>query len=105
MRAGSFWPSCARWAQAADCCFAICCWRARSWPWPVSCWVCSLDHIITELLGIWLRDAQLLRLTGWTWLAAEFWLIALGIVVGLAAALLPAIGAYRTDIARTLARA
>lgn len=62
-------------------------------------------HVITEVIGLWLRDAQLLRLTGWTWLPAEAGLIALGIGVGLAAAVLPAIGAYRTDIAHTLARA
>lgn len=64
-----------------------------------------LGHIITEVIGLWLRDAQLLRLTGWTWLPAELGLILLGLAVGLAAAVLPAIGAYRTDIARTLARA
>jgi putative ABC transport system permease protein len=63
-----------------------------------------LGHLVTEGIGLWLSNAQLLRLTGWTWLPAEGYLVLLGAGVGLAAALLPAVGAYRTDIARTLAR-
>jgi len=63
-----------------------------------------LGHLVTEGIGLWLSNAQLLRLTGWTWLPAEGYLILLGAGVGLAAALLPAVGAYRADIARTLAR-
>jgi tripartite-type tricarboxylate transporter receptor subunit TctC len=37
------------------------------------------------------------------WLNAELWLVALGVGVGLVAALIPALFAYRTDIGRTLA--
>ena len=64
-----------------------------------------LGHLVIEIIGWRLRDAQLLRLTGLTWQPAEYGLVLLGMGTGLAAALLPAIQAYRTDIAGTLAQA
>lgn len=64
----------------------------------------ALGHVLTELLGYALRAAQQVAVTGWTWLPQELWLIALALGVGVAAALLPAWRAYRTDIAGTLAR-
>lgn len=63
-----------------------------------------LGHFATELLGGAVQRAQQMRLTGWTWTPEEFVLIILALGVGLVAALLPALQAYRTDIARTLAR-
>jgi putative ABC transport system permease protein len=42
--------------------------------------------------------------TGWAWVPEELWLIGLALAVGIFAALLPALRAYRTDIAGTLAR-
>jgi putative ABC transport system permease protein len=42
--------------------------------------------------------------TGAAWLASELWLVALAAGVGLAAGLVPAWRAYRTDIATTLAQ-
>jgi putative ABC transport system permease protein len=42
-------------------------------------------------------------LTGLTWLPEEVYVVALALVVGLLSALLPAIQAYRTDIAAVLA--
>jgi putative ABC transport system permease protein len=42
--------------------------------------------------------------TGWTFLPEELLLVVLALGVGLIAALLPAILAYRTDISRVLAR-
>ena len=62
-----------------------------------------LGHLLTEALGMLLRARQQVEITGWYWLDAELWLIALGIGVGLAAALIPALVAYRTDVGRTLA--
>jgi len=44
------------------------------------------------------------EITGWAWVDAELWVIALALAVGLIAALLPAWRASRTDIAGTLAR-
>jgi len=63
-----------------------------------------LGHALTELLGRALRQAQQIALTGWTWHSGELWIVALALGVGVLAALLPAWRAYRTDIARTLAR-
>ncbi|MBS61559.1 FtsX-like permease family protein [Salinisphaera sp.] len=62
-----------------------------------------IGHLVTEGLGLWLQDAQLFHLTGWAWQPAEWGLLVMAVVVGLLAALLPAIQAYRVDIARTLA--
>jgi len=63
-----------------------------------------LGHVLTEVLGMALKAAQQVTVTGWAWIHAELWLIALAVAVGVAAALVPAWRAYRTDIAGTLAR-
>ncbi len=62
-----------------------------------------LGHAVAEALGAWLKQTQQLELSGWAWVASELWLFVLAAGVGLAAAILPAIEAYRTDIARALA--
>jgi putative ABC transport system permease protein len=59
-----------------------------------------LGHAMTEALGYALRATRQGSITGWAWVSAEWWLIALALGVGVAAALLPAWRAYRTDIAR-----
>ena len=60
--------------------------------------------MLTEALGHGCcARASKSEITGWYWLDAELWLVALGLGVGLVAALIPAMFAYRTDIARTLA--
>jgi putative ABC transport system permease protein len=61
-----------------------------------------LGHIVTEMLGLWLSQAQQLHLTGWTYIKEEYMLFGLALLIGTASALLPAIQAYRTDIAKTL---
>jgi len=63
-----------------------------------------LGHVATEILGSWARAAKQMELTGRAWVPGELWLVGLAVGVGLTAALLPAVQAYRTDIARTLAR-
>jgi putative ABC transport system permease protein len=65
----------------------------------------ALGHAATGLLGAAFGEAQQVALTGWTWVPAEAWLVALALGVGLLAALVPALQAYRTDLATTLARA
>lgn len=64
-------------------------------------WV--LGHVAVEVLGRALSDDQNLTLSGWIASPDEAWLLAVAAVVGLMSALIPAIRAYRTDIATTLA--
>ncbi|HSB49240.1 MAG TPA: FtsX-like permease family protein, partial [Burkholderiales bacterium] len=64
----------------------------------------GLGHAFTEVLGIALKAAKQVTVTGWAWVPEELWLVALAVGVGVVAALLPAWRAYRTDIAATLAR-
>jgi len=64
----------------------------------------ALGHVLTEALGLALKAAKQVAVTGWTWVNAELWLIVLALGVGVVAALLPAWRAYRTDIAGTLAK-
>jgi putative ABC transport system permease protein len=63
-------------------------------------WVAG--HATLEVLGHMMSDDQNLSLTGWHLAPAEIWLAPLALIIGLAAALLPALRAYRTDIATTL---
>lgn len=64
-----------------------------------------LGHGAAELVGRWLRAHNQLALTGWIWLPVELALLGLALVVGFLSALVPALRAYRADIATTLARA
>ena len=63
----------------------------------------ALGHVFAAALGMALRAAQQTSITGWTWRPEELWLLVLAVGVGIAAALLPAIRAYRTDVAPVLA--
>ena len=62
-------------------------------------------HGAMELLGGWLESARGVALTGWTWAPAETMLLLGLFAVGAMAAALPAVHAYRTDVAATLAKA
>lgn len=62
-----------------------------------------LGHATAEVLGRTLPAAQAMGLTGLLWLPQELYVVALTLGVGLVAALLPALQAYRTDIAAVLA--
>ena len=64
----------------------------------------ALGHLAAQALGMWFNITQQMAFTGFAWANEEFWLIAVAIGVGIIAAILPAIRAYRTDIAKTLAK-
>jgi putative ABC transport system permease protein len=64
----------------------------------------ALGHIAAQALGMWFNITQQMAFTGLTWVKEEWWLIAVAIAVGIVAAILPALRAYRTDIASTLAK-
>ncbi len=61
-------------------------------------------HAAVGLLGRALSADQNLALSGWAIAPDEAWLALVALGIGLIAALLPALRAYRTDIAATLAR-
>jgi putative ABC transport system permease protein len=63
----------------------------------------ALGHLFAELLGIALKTAQQVAVSGWAWDAREPWLLLLAVGVGIVAALLPAWRAYRADVAPVLA--
>jgi putative ABC transport system permease protein len=62
-----------------------------------------LGHGVAELLGRLLPQARDMGLTGLIWRTEELYVVGLALGVGLLAALMPAIQAYRTDIAAVLA--
>ena len=65
----------------------------------------ALGHGVVEVLAQWLRSTSGVEMTGLLWLPTETLLLAGLFGIGLLAASLPAIRAYRTDVARTMAKA
>jgi putative ABC transport system permease protein len=59
-------------------------------------------HVAVAILGHVLTSDQNLSLSGWITSPDEGWLLLIALGIGLIAALVPAIRAYRTDIATTL---
>ncbi len=62
-----------------------------------------LGHAAASLLAFGFSGLETLGLSGQIWVFEEIYVIGLALLVGLVAALIPAIQAYRTDIALTLA--
>jgi putative ABC transport system permease protein len=62
-----------------------------------------LGHAVAEAVGRLLPEGRNVGVTGLSWLPQEIYVFVLALLVGLVAALLPAIQAYRTDIAAVLA--
>lgn len=60
-------------------------------------------HLIMQLIGFYQESSQA-KLTGMIFMKDELYLIATGIGIGIIAAIIPAIEAYRTDISRTLSK-
>lgn len=61
-------------------------------------------HGLTEWLARSVPALSQWALTGWTLAPGEGWLVALALLIGGVASMLPAVLAYRTDIAKVLAR-
>ena len=62
-----------------------------------------LGHLAAEVLGVLLDESQSIGLSGLTFSTDELWLVLLAVGIGTVASVIPAILAYRTDIAKTLA--
>ena len=65
----------------------------------------ALGHLLVAGLGAWLKTQQQYAITALDWRIEELWLAAIALAVGLAAALIPAWRAYRTDVSHTLSEA
>jgi len=64
----------------------------------------ALGHGLAAALGVWLEAQQQYPVSGLVFRSEELWVVAVALGVGLAAALVPAWRAYRTDVAGTLSR-
>ncbi len=62
----------------------------------------ALGHLLTGLVGWLLQAERSLPLTGWIWVPAVAWVPVAAAVVAIAAALIPALHARRTDVAQLL---
>jgi putative ABC transport system permease protein len=62
-----------------------------------------LGHGVASLMSASVSSAKAIGITGFIFLAQEFYVVGLALLIGLLAALIPAIQAYRTDIAMVLA--
>jgi putative ABC transport system permease protein len=56
-----------------------------------------LGHGLTSLLGYLLQAQKSVALSGWLWLASEWWVLAMALVVAMLAAAAPLWRAYRTE--------
>ncbi|RZJ08995.1 MAG: FtsX-like permease family protein, partial [Haliea sp.] len=62
----------------------------------------AAGHGLTALAGAVLAAQGSLPITGWTWVAQEAWIPLAALAAALVAALLPALGAWRLDVAPLL---
>lgn len=62
----------------------------------------AFGHIAAAGVAYWLRTSQQIFFSGNIWVLEELWLLLLAVVVGIIAALLPALRAYRLQIAQVL---
>ena len=64
-----------------------------------------VGHVLMELVGLWLASTRGVVMTGWIWIAEETLLLIGLFCTGVLGAIIPAIQAYRTDVATTLSEA
>ncbi|MEO6686554.1 MAG: FtsX-like permease family protein, partial [Dyadobacter sp.] len=62
-----------------------------------------LGHFTMEVIG-YFQDSSQARLSGFFFMADEFYLVAAGFLIGILASVIPAIQAYRTDISKTISK-
>lgn len=64
----------------------------------------ALGHIAMEGIGVLFAEAQQFAVTGYVFLPEEFMILVLALGIGILSSLIPALLAYRTDIAETLSK-
>jgi putative ABC transport system permease protein len=65
----------------------------------------AFGHLLVSALGAWLEANRQHPVSGAMFRVEELWVVGIAFAVGLAAALLPAYRAYRTDVSRILSEA
>lgn len=63
-----------------------------------------LSHVGMEIMSTYLKDSYRYNFTGWKWTTGDTWLSIASLVIGLLAAIIPAIQATNTDIHQTLSQ-
>lgn len=64
----------------------------------------AFGHIAMEGIGIMFAEAQQFAVTGFVFLLEEIWILVLALGIGILSSLIPALLAYKTDIAETLSK-
>ena len=64
----------------------------------------ALSHGAMQVLAKYMSDAYRYSFSGWMWLTEEWYLLVGAVFIGFLAAVIPAWGAYRQDISRTLSQ-
>ena len=64
----------------------------------------ALGHIAMEGIGVLFAEAQQFAVTGYVFLPEEFMIVILALGIGIFSSLIPALLAYKTDIAETLSK-
>lgn len=64
----------------------------------------ALGHIAMEGIGILFAEAQQFAVTGAVFLNEEIWILLIALGIGVLSSLIPALLAYKTDIAETLSK-
>ena len=76
--------------------------EACGWPLLASVLGLAGGHGLTALVGALLEAQRSLPVTGRLWVPAEAWIPAAALAVATLAALIPAVSAYRVDVAQLL---
>jgi putative ABC transport system permease protein len=63
-----------------------------------------LGHAAVEGIGYWMAEAQQFAIRGFVILPGELRIFALAVGIGIISSIVPAVQAYRTDIAETLSK-
>jgi len=63
-----------------------------------------LGHLAVEGIGYWMSEAQQFAIRGFVILPGEVKIIILAVGIGVVSSIIPAIQAYRTEIAKTLSK-
>lgn len=61
-----------------------------------------LGHALVEIASVWLAQTKHIHITGKLYLPEESWLLVASAIIGIVAAIIPAIRVYRIDIFKTL---